>query len=798
MVRLLGPERERVYAVAQRWVDDALRSDGSLFTPGDAIWSEENLAELHRVFVERPDESADSFLTKFERQLEGSTPDIYELAAELVYVHLLVASRDSIGGDRKRQLIAEILAWSPDPVAIPEDLAPILDDGLASTGIAFNTYRPFHLVFLIDFALRWKRLEPAERFALLDDPWAFKSMLWELPIHAAYSQRLGLLHLVHPDTFESMVSRDQKKRITTAFADLIKEPSEDVDRQLAQIRSGLAEEYGADFEFYAPGIRERWQPDTSLWGQFVHWARRLGEMPGFEAGEVEYKIESAGQVAEAKEALRSGGDWESKLADALNGNEQLTPWQLDDRFLKWVTQHQQDAEEALRSLWNDGSDIPSRIGGFLGVVPKEIWKGPGGGLALASFLLMGVDPRLWPIYRQDPFHKGFDLTDFGRPASTAAPSEVYEHALGFLDRIADECAARGFEVPDRLHAQGLLWAVVKTPVDDSHLPPDEAEAFRRYRGGDIVGSDDDGGESDGVSATLGALADDLLLDVGYLELIVRLLGDKRQVIFYGPPGTGKTYVARKLARYLAAGGGDVELVQFHPSYAYEDFVEGYRPAQLESGAAGFRIKEGPLKRIAEDAAAKPEAIHVLIIDELNRGNVAKVFGELYFLLEYRRHDITLQYSDEPFSLPENLWIIGTMNTADRSIALVDSALRRRFYFVPFFPDRPPIEGLLRRWLDRHRPEMQWVAEVVDRVNDELGDRHMAIGPSHFLRDDLDDEWVALVWEHSVLPYIAEQFFGEEDRLEDFDLDRLRAQGSAVGDTGNGSETTTETESSEDA
>lgn len=187
----------------------------------------------------------------------------------------------------------------------------------------------------------------------------------------------------------------------------------------------------------------------------------------------------------------------------------------------------------------------------------------------------------------------------------------------------------------------------------------------------------------------------------------------------------------------------------------------------------FALVDGPLIEIAEAARSQPDVKHVLIIDEINRGNVAKVLGELYFLLEYRDEAITLQYSNEPFSLPKNLWIIGTMNTADRSIALIDAALRRRFYFVPFFPDEAPIEGLLRRWLARERPEMLWVADVVDRANEQLGDRHGAIGPSYFMKKNLDEQWVERIWKHAVMPYLAEQFFGEEDRLDEFALDRLR-------------------------
>jgi 5-methylcytosine-specific restriction protein B len=115
-----------------------------------------------------------------------------------------------------------------------------------------------------------------------------------------------------------------------------------------------------------------------------------------------------------------------------------------------------------------------------------------------------------------------------------------------------------------------------------------------------------------------------------------------------------------------------------------------------------------------------------------------------------------------------------MNTADRSIALVDLALRRRFYFAPFFPDEPPVQGLLRRWLRRHRPQMETVADLVDRANERLGNRHAAIGPSYFLDPRLDEEKLALIWEHAVLPYFAEQLFGGEDaRIEEFTLDRLR-------------------------
>lgn len=127
-------------------------------------------------------------------------------------------------------------------------------------------------------------------------------------------------------------------------------------------------------------------------------------------------------------------------------------------------------------------------------------------------------------------------------------------------------------------------------------------------------------------------------------------------------------------------------------------------------------------------------------------------------------------------LPENLWIIGTMNTADRSIALVDLALRRRFHFVEFHPDKAPIKGLLRSWLEEKASGMEWVADVVVRANEKLSDRHAAIGPSYFMREKgLDTAMVEIIWEHNVLPYVEEQLYGEHDRLGDFYLDRLRRE-----------------------
>jgi MoxR-like ATPase len=272
-----------------------------------------------------------------------------------------------------------------------------------------------------------------------------------------------------------------------------------------------------------------------------------------------------------------------------------------------------------------------------------------------------------------------------------------------------------------------------------------------------------------------ALADELLLDPEWVRDVLWMLNDRKALVLYGPPGTGKTYIAQRIAEALQPSLDRRCLVQLHPSYSYEDFFEGYRPVLPEGGGLALDKRHGPLRRLAARAVEDPEQPVVLVLDEMNRGNLPKVFGELYFLLEYRDQATTLMYSpDEEFSLPSNLFLIGSMNTADRSIAMLDQALRRRFHFVGLFPGEAPVDGMLRKYLQKFRPQMIWVADLLAKANELLNDRNMAIGPSHFMRKDLDDAVLERVWRYSVLPSIEEQLFGETERIKKFALASLKA------------------------
>lgn len=271
------------------------------------------------------------------------------------------------------------------------------------------------------------------------------------------------------------------------------------------------------------------------------------------------------------------------------------------------------------------------------------------------------------------------------------------------------------------------------------------------------------------SLDLEVFADQLLVSASWLGRVLQQLETKKQIIFQGPPGTGKTFLARALAEYFADG---VNIVQFHPSYAYEDFVEGFRP--LKAGDSfGFELKPGPMVAIANEARSQPGKKFVLIIDEINRGHLAKVFGELYFLLEYRDQEVSMQYRGygETFSLPENLYLIGTMNTSDRSVSSLDMAIRRRFSFVELSPASEPVAGLLSRWLQRERINPE-IANLWEHVNSFIADDKMKLGPSYFMKNSISDE-VEAIWDYQIYPQLREIFFDNESILSSLTFANVR-------------------------
>jgi 5-methylcytosine-specific restriction protein B len=250
MGRAQGERGAQFYPSAELFVDQALRQDGSMFTPGVAIWSEQNLLDLYeRLELNADDTKGVSFTDKLEQQLHGAPPSIYQLSAEVMYVHLLIAA-GNINGPAKRLLINKILDSSPQPVHMPSKLDQALDCGLARVGVAYLSFRRFQIKFLLEVMIAWKRLSISQHNAYLHDPWAFKDFLFQQPISHAYAQREALLHIVFPDTFEPIVSREHKNQFAKKFRVYADTQEEDVDRQLIAIQRGYEAKTGQQFWYY--------------------------------------------------------------------------------------------------------------------------------------------------------------------------------------------------------------------------------------------------------------------------------------------------------------------------------------------------------------------------------------------------------------------------------------------------------------------------------------------------------------------------------------------------------------------
>ncbi|WP_272952190.1 AAA family ATPase [Mycolicibacterium hodleri] len=263
---------------------------------------------------------------------------------------------------------------------------------------------------------------------------------------------------------------------------------------------------------------------------------------------------------------------------------------------------------------------------------------------------------------------------------------------------------------------------------------------------------------------------------GYLDALER----KKNLILQGPPGTGKTWLAKRLGRAII-GQGSADLlrsVQFHPSLSYEDFVRGWRP----SGAGGLVLTDGLFLDIVQQAQSAPGDKHVLVIEEINRGNLAQIFGELLTLLEADKRDpseaLTLTYrkaAEVPIYLPPNLYLIGTMNLADRSLAIVDFALRRRFAFADL---SPAFNDAWQVWVHRRNGlDVNLLAALANRIgalNERIaGDRSLGeqyrVGHSFFTPASdatIDDPqgWIRQVVEQEIRPLLAEYWFDDPARV----------------------------------
>lgn len=696
----------RIEAVGRRLIDCGLGKDDSLLTPGQPVWSIDNLEQLKREYVDKPDMGPGDFFDKLKHQLAETSPAATQLFAEVLILNVLPIL--NMGGLLKVKQIKNVLDMSSLPVAIPAHVEEaLLGGGVFHGGQAFTSYKWAQIGYLIEVARHFKALPDDRRADALADPLIFRDEIDTVPTGQA-AQRQSLLYLAFPRFFLPVVSNAHRTTMRDGLAaDYLDSPSGDVDIDLARIYEALIDAEGGHVDLYSPEWKAKWEKGTPP------------------------KPEPTPDVQHAWKVHGSN----------VKGQDMIPVWREKQSLSLAASLLRPVEPDVTREELKAFVDEDYRSSGYAARQEKfdEFY----------AFLKRMHPGDLVVTISQGDVHFGtitgdpYFVTSSDGRSNLRRSVKWYQHPCRVADLPGD--------VAVRLNAQGEVLDL------SQHLETLTALAERRPprpTHGDVHLPD-----------ATAELAQQLHVGINWLQDCVELLRDRRQLIFYGPPGTGKTYIAQKLARHIT-DEANIKFVQFHPAYSYEDFFEGFRPQGEAGGQIGFTLKAGPLRSLVDKAVDNPDAVFVLIIDEINRGNLPKIFGELYFLLEYRDQAIDLMYSSdsaEPFSLPKNIYVIGTMNTADRSIALVDAALRRRFAFLPLHPSEAPTNGILRSWLAAKGFPMT-LADLHDELNNRISDSDFKIGPSYFMRDrlagDLTGAALKLMWRTDILPLLEEHHYGE--------------------------------------
>lgn len=733
-----------------------LRGEASAMDPELRTWTVANARDLNKRIETNPP-GGGGFMDKLAGQMAGADDAVIVLLAELLY--LRNAPLSDMKNETKVARANTVLSWCSTPRPLPQPLIDAMGKADAfKGGQGYHAQTPAHLMWLTRFVEHWLETPESQRAEGLRDPFAFRDITAATPGDMP-SIRYVIEYLAWPGVFPSVVSADHRTKIHAVLMADLGEPSGTDDRSVTRDLSALqafhnrkAKGQGERYMWYRSPYRERWNPGADIPPRA--WIVRPGD----------------GGSALVESWLANG--FVSLSAKMLGTVEPGSPEPVVSKAVKEGYTHldasQREATaaayHAFLTLMKEDDVVATIEGGRLHA----------GLVSGAAHYVDELGSRLRRdvLWSRTPIEQG-DL---------AAP----------LPSLLDQQGA----VVDATAAYDILASLVENTsaaVDDDEAPVLPVEK-------PVPAT------TPQLPVVTDAVATALHMDREALQEIVDLLQRRQQMVLYGPPGTGKTYVAKELAKHLVGDPSRAQLVQFHPSYSYEDFFEGYRPV-TENGQATFALKDGPLRLLAAEASnpENRENAYILIIDEMNRANLAKVFGELYFLLEYRKETVRLQYQPEKtFYLPPNLFIIGTMNTADRSIALVDAAIRRRFPFYEMHPSEEPVRSVLERYLVANHitdERAALLAELNHRMGE--GGRDLQIGPSYLMRPEIQGAVdIDRVWRYDILPLLEEHYYGQLERhaiRERFGIEAMRkAVAKQSGDSSGGVTQKVAGEESEDA